>query len=333
MINIGDIPISTEAFQLFFKNRVVKKNRETYHFLYFIKELCGELITKALNKTCFGPDISFQQRFDVRPLTYIPEDQSAQPQPASKYVRTLARQADILPSTPIGDTRQALILLPTDSRPRNLTGDYESDTNKGIFHHYIGASCGLLKTLQFSREDQEYLREAKIQREGALGAEQLRELYSSRLELVGNNLYKNGMYIYINPTLLDASEMELDYLGLHGYYLVTGVESTVTPTGFNTTLTALHEGIEFNAPALSVEIYNVEAEPPPPDVQVTPEQEEDPGIITEGFAAGERTEDPLTEEEKERLRTHGDETLITGENWKAGVKYLYEGIRLPWSKK
>ena len=165
IMNIGDIPISTEAFQLFFKNKVVKKNRETYHFLFFMKELCAELITKAMNKTCFGPDVSFQQRFDVRPLTYIPDPAGA---PTSVSVKTLAQQCDILPSTPIGDTRQALILLPTDTRPSDLVGDYQKDTNRGIYHHYIGASCGLLKTLKFNREDQQYLKENPKSKEKAL---------------------------------------------------------------------------------------------------------------------------------------------------------------------
>jgi len=261
LTNIGDIPISTEAFQLFFKNRVVKKDKESYYFLYFIKELCAELITKALNKACFGPDIRFQQRFDARPTTYIPNRQTRN---RTTTISSFSKRTDILPSTPVGSTRQALIVQSSDSRPRNLTGNYQSDTEKGIYHHYIGASCGLLKSLRFSREDQAYLREAKIQRDGALGAEQLRELYSSQLEMVGNNLYKNGMYIYINPTLLDASESELDYLGLHGYYLVTGVQSKITPNGFSTSLTALHEGIEFNNSSHPVEVYDVEPEATPP---------------------------------------------------------------------
>ena len=277
IMNIGDIPISTDAFQLFFKNRVVKKDRETYHFLYFIKELCAELITKALNKTCFGPDISFQQRFDARPLTYISDSETKRP---FTSLRHLAKQSDILPSTPIGDTRQALIILPTNSHPRNLVGDYAKDTAKGIYHQYIGASCGLLKTLKFNREDQDYLRESKIQRQGALGAEQLRELYSSTLELVGNNLYKNGMYIYINPTLMDADEVQLDYLGLHGYYLVTGVQSSVTPQGFTTSLTALHEGIEFNAPGMNAEWWSVAPERAPQEAPDLPLPEPEAHVPT-----------------------------------------------------
>lgn len=273
IINIGDIPISVDAFQLFFKNKVVKPGRDTYYFLYFIKQLCGELVTRALGKTCFGLDLSLQQRFDAQPIAYdnkVSERTWFRPND-ERSCNSLARQTDILPSTPAGDVRQALILLPTDGRPRDLKGDYANDFNRGIYHHYIGASCGLLKTLKFSREDQPHLREAKIQREGALGAEQLRELYSANLDLVGNNLYKNGMYIYINPTLLDADADELDYLGLHGYYFVTAVNSNLTPDGFDTNIRALHQAIAFNQPSRPLQYYDVAAETPPPEMDWAPE--------------------------------------------------------------
>ena len=37
----------------------------------------------------------------------------------------------------------------------------------------------------------------------------------------------------------------MQLLGLHGYYLVTSVASTITDTSFNTSITALHEGVKF----------------------------------------------------------------------------------------
>jgi hypothetical protein len=73
------------------------------------------------------------------------------------------------------------------------------------------------------------------------------------------------MYIYINPTLLDAHQAELDYLGLHGYYLVTGVKSKVTPDGFDTNIDALHQAIEFSQPENSLTMLNVLGEVPPPE--------------------------------------------------------------------
>ena len=247
-MNIGDIPISLDAFQLWFKNNVVKRDKVNYFFLYFVKDVCKELITKALSSKCFGKEFSFQQRFDAQPLTLTKNTINT-----PRFVPN-----NTYPATELGKAKAALscddnvllsdlglILYPTDSHPKDLDGDYAKDLSKGIYHHYLGSACGLVKQLNFSREDQAYLRESRIQKEGALGAEQLRELYSASISLVGNVLYKNGMYIYINPSLMGASREYLDYLGLHGYYLVTSVSSTVTPGGFDVEIKALHEGIEF----------------------------------------------------------------------------------------
>ena len=139
---------------------------------------------------------------------------------------------------------------------------------------------------------------------------------------MGNNLYKNGMYIYINPTLLDASKTELDYLGLHGYYLVTGVQSSVTPQGFTTSMTALHEGIEFRAAELSPEVWDVTAEAPPPDIVVIDHitnarliRERQVAQGSEGFAAQQRA----------RIEILGEERARGGGNMGDDAEMVWEG--------
>tara|TARA_R110002012_G_scaffold48331_1_gene125925 strand:- start:6310 stop:10104 length:3795 start_codon:yes stop_codon:yes gene_type:complete len=247
-MNIGDIPISLDAFQLWFKNNVVKKNKNNYFFLYFVKDVCKELITNALSSKCFGKEFNFQQRFDAQPLTLAKQEakiSNFSPKKSTTSEAIAKAKASVSCNLDPTQTELGLLLYPTDSNPKNLRGLFQPDLRRGIYHHYLGSSCGLVKQINFQREDQPYLRESRIQKEGALGAEQLRELYSANIELVGNTLYKNGMYIYINPSLLGADRTYLDYLGLHGYYMVTKVESTVTPSNFNVSIRALHEGIEF----------------------------------------------------------------------------------------
>ncbi len=287
IMNIGDIPISLDAFQVWFKDNVIKKNRESYFFLHFIKDICADLVSRAMGARCFGTNINFQQRFDAQPLVVA----NATPLLTNSTISSTWLGGQRKKVGPLLDSKDAVsgfILVSTDSKPSNLKGDYQKDLDRGIYHHFIGASCGLLKHMSFNREDQEYLREAKIQKFGALGAEQLRELYSARLDLVGNNLYKNGMYIYINPTLIGASEAELDYLGLHGYYLVTGVESKISPSGFSTSLTALHEGIRFDRSLLpNITVLDVTAEAPPLNINLRELREPDlvPGERTPATAA------------------------------------------------
>tara|TARA_R110002020_G_scaffold179938_9_gene373729 strand:+ start:1023 stop:5060 length:4038 start_codon:yes stop_codon:yes gene_type:complete len=257
LMNIGDVPISIDAFQVWFKNYVVKKDRDKYFFLHFVKDICSELITRSLSSACFGPDVKFVQRFDVQPLAFkmgpkgrqnlIPNTRVPAWSPArtsSRYSLVQSIRA-LTPFTRPKDSELGMVLLSTDSKPKSFFGDFEDDLRRNVYHNTVGSPCGLIKTINFSRFEQPYLREAKIQREGTLGPEQLRELYSADLELYGNTLYKNGNYVYLSPVRIGASDENLRILGLNGYYLITGVSSTVTESSFNVSVQALHEGVEF----------------------------------------------------------------------------------------
>ena len=325
LISIGDIPISLDAFQVWFKNKVIKKEKDKYFFLHFVKDVCAELITKALKTKCYGEHLSFDQRFDAQPLilagradTGTAALERSGPGDSGVPIRDLSEAVAALKcTTDASNTTPGLILISTDSKPRDMRGEEtrDDDIKKGVFHHYIGSACGLVKKVTFNREDQPYLRESKIQKHGALGPEQLRELYSAQIDLVGNNLYRNGNYIYISPLLLSADQKQMDLLGLHGYYLVTSVKSKVTERGFDTTITALHEGIEFKQKQLSPELFDgLRAEagppwqgprrwrgrdtPPPPGVGGTPASTDpSPGRLPDGQHCSSDTSSPIYHED------------------------------------
>ncbi len=241
-IPIGSIPISLDAFQAFFVEQVVDKERDKYYFLHFVKDLCAKLITRALSSECYGGSFRFFQRFDVQPLSFHKTDFGAETTVEALAAAKSELTCEVMEGSKFG---LGMVVISTDSKRRNLRGNFDDDTRRGIYHHFLGSACGLVKKIEFQREDQPYLREAKIQRAGALGAEQLRELFSANIELVGNNLYKNGSYIYINPMLIGATQKQLNYLGLHGYFLVTSVSSEITEKSFTTQIRALQEGLPF----------------------------------------------------------------------------------------
>jgi len=241
LLPISEIPISMDLFQTWFIDRVIKPERNKYYLLHFLKDLTSTLVTNALRAGCYGTKFRIYQRFDIQPVNY-----SLKKPAIPTSVKALgAAQARLTCDEAPSNTRNGMVMFSTDSKGTGLTGDFENDLRQGIYHQYIGASCGLLKELNFSREEQPYLREAKIQKDGALGAEQLRELFSVDIKMVGNNLFKNGQLTYVNPVLINTTEEQLRLLGLHGYYLITAVKSEVTEGGFTTTLKALQEGIEF----------------------------------------------------------------------------------------
>jgi hypothetical protein len=249
LINIGDIPISVDAFQVWFKDKVVKPGKSHYYLLHFVKDLCADLISGALTSGCFGGNLKFVQRFDCQPFSLNTKQGPLRPNRHVDLETLRNRVVKVDDSSNTADVRLGLLLMSTDTKPKGLKGmeSYADDTASGVYHHYLGSPCGLVKTINFNREDQPYLRESKIQREGSLDASQLRELYSANIELYGNTLYRNGSYIYINPRLLGARDKQLRTLGLHGYYMVTAVKSEISETGFNVSIRALAEGQEFES--------------------------------------------------------------------------------------
>tara|TARA_Y100000034_G_scaffold12586_3_gene13230 strand:+ start:1884 stop:6476 length:4593 start_codon:yes stop_codon:yes gene_type:complete len=260
-INIGSIPISLDLFNVWYKNNVIKKSRNRYYLMHFLKDLCSGLISAALKKNCFSNNIVNQVRFDTSVINFnnssrkIKKGKVATVSDLAEAKGALDETNDIPDRSSFDNyldwvakhynTISGLILYSTDAKPANRTGNYEDDLKAGIYHNYIGSSAGILKSLKFSREDQAYLREAKIQKIGALGAEQLRELYSVSMEMVGNTLFKNGQYTFVWPTLIASDDAYAKLLGLGGYFLITGVDHNLSSQGYTVSVKALQEGLRM----------------------------------------------------------------------------------------
>jgi len=294
-INIGDIPISIDQFNIWFKNHVIKNQRNSYYLLHFLKDICASLIGEALKKGCIQENVVDDIRFDTAIVHFNNKDKdSGLPHVGAKgtgnvvsvdrlteLVRSSTPENDIpklataVKKRKAGDEKffnkynitSGLILYSTDASPRDRKGDQKHDLESGIYHHYIGSPVGLVKKASFSRQEQTYLREAKIQKFGNLGAQQLRELYSVRLDLVGNSLFKNGQYTFIRPTMAGTDVSLVRLLGLAGYFLITGVSHTISPSGYNVSLTALQEGLDFESGTAPVVGVALDV---PPDIERAP---------------------------------------------------------------
>jgi hypothetical protein len=253
--NIANIPISLKYFQEWFVNTVVRPQKDSYPFLRFIKNLCSGLIGKAFGNICFSKKLPVTIKFDT---AIFPTDQKDE---GSVFVQALKKNVDAgrtamrrTQRSSGGRAIPAMILYSVDSKP--MTGTRSDDHDKGIFHYAMGARCGLPKKITFNRVDQPYLREARIARVGALGAEQLRELYTVQLDMIGNTLHKNGQYLYIEPITIGSAVAATTAstvrnlatrLGFGGYYLITSVSSVVSDVGFDVQIKALQEGIKFGS--------------------------------------------------------------------------------------
>jgi len=104
----------------------------------------------------------------------------------------------------------------------------------------------------------QYKREARLRREGSLSALQLRELYNVNIDMVGNNLHRNGQYIKVDPTAIGVGSFDslgsianaAQLLGIGGYYLVSSVSHTISRNGFDVKVAGIQEGINLDSGTL-----------------------------------------------------------------------------------
>jgi len=256
-MNIGSIPISLEAFNSWFMNTVVRREMSSYFLLNFIKDVCSGLVSDAYSSHCFKGAFQYNIKFDTAIFRMADNFQGK-----TKTIHELGRSAraaatnDLhplsddpyapLPSTP------TVVLYSVDSRP--TVGDRASDMSDGIYHYFLGGRCGLTKEITFTRQDMPFYREARIEKDGSLGAQQLKELYTVQMNMIGNTLHKNGTYVYIDPIAIGAGSSRAvggvkniaRLIGLGGYFLVSGVQNEFTPSGYSTTVNALQEMSAFD---------------------------------------------------------------------------------------
>jgi len=253
-INMGSIPISLHSFREWYVQNVVRSNRDKFMLLDFVKQVCASLVIKAFNAVCFQDTIRYHLKFDTSLFdladSYVGQNATVDEVAASKKkADTLSRTAlvpEVRPNIP------TVILYSVDSRPR--TGDYQEDLEAGIYHYYLGASCGLAKNIKFNRIDFPEMRAARITKDGSLSATQLRELYMVDLDLIGNTLHKTGQYVFIEPIGVGLGSLKAAgtipnlarILGIGGYHLINSVKSEISDAGFNVSISAQQEGMAFD---------------------------------------------------------------------------------------
>lgn len=248
--NIANIPISLDKFQSWFISKIINNDKTNYFLLHFICDICLDLISDSLNSVCYEGEFNFALNFAMNTFDVMDDysgKEATVEQLADSKFRVDTNPTD---SDPDNQPVSTFIMYSRDSKPK-VTGDYEKDVAQGVYHYFLGAACGLIKNVSFSRMDQPHLREAKLQRFGALGAEQLRELYILNLAMVGNALHKNGQYIYFNPTALGAGDPTAAgslpnlarMMGLGGYFMITSVTHNITQDEFTVQLKGYQEGI------------------------------------------------------------------------------------------
>ena len=282
--NISQIPISVEFFSRWFVDNVLsqKSTRRSFPILNFIRSLSNALVSNSMLEACVNRDIEQRLIFqtgqfssysksgkdeigrligvDVGNAVLDTDNNRIPPAPADPppATKAVAKPAPLpLEGSPAGDSKidnffHYIILNPNGStRSHKGIGDYALDIGSGVFHIEIGSNRGLVKTIQFTKTDLQYVREARFMRNGVDGLLQLSSVYAANIEMFGNTLFYPGMDLWINPYgfggtalghpsvgLKDGKRSLANTLGIGGYHTITGVSTTLTPTSFSTSIKA-----------------------------------------------------------------------------------------------
>ena len=264
--NIADIPISAEYFFEWYTENVIKKEKQTYPIMTFIRDICNHLISNILLESCFKVSYDKTMRFQTgnflansRKGDVFLTEVSDEYRPDGVYDVKAMYQNNILPfenesegaSVAMKDYYNYIFLYAVSPATSHQgRGIKSKDGESGIYHYQLGASKGLMKKVKFSKTDIQYLREARFFRNGHDGLMQLGNVYKVTMEMIGNTIYYPGMQFYIDPkgigkgrqfdpTIGPAEGVKgsiANALGLGGYHLVTRVNSELASGKFNTTV-------------------------------------------------------------------------------------------------
>ena len=283
-INLAHIPISVPLFNEFMIENVLAKDSDNYPFFEFVNHLISSLIINTLGTKCFGglidtstttqammansPEniedtnvfrvIGLAEAAPIMVVNRGPDEEAAidAREIAGESTYRTIDPALILPDNPIlGNCREQqkdvfeyLFIGTQTIDPNSLNGEYDADLRRGIYHTAFGADRGLIKTMKFAKTNQEFLPEAQFASEGGLLLNQLSNAFDVSIEMVGNNLFKIGQYLYIDAEALGAGPSWADMgqaparqrsyaniMGLGGYHLITEVANSISDSGVYTT--------------------------------------------------------------------------------------------------
>jgi len=256
-INITEIPISMDLFNVWYIKNVIEPLRESYSLDDFLRDIIKDLVVPAMGKQCYegGAEQVFPVTIGISELI-IPDYNDAQ----LKFKSGRRYCADTITFKPKAyrrrDNQQKSILYiyGHTMAPTFLRGDKSEDFDNGIYHFNIGSPNGLLRSVDFKRTDQPMLRSHRVVSYRGSDTEIFREIYDADVSMFGNPLFLPGQYVFINPSPFGNPSMAGSTafkLGLGGYYFVVKVKHDLSPGDYKTTLDCIWQDFGILTPGMS----------------------------------------------------------------------------------
>jgi hypothetical protein len=248
-INLADLPISMLEYKKWFANNIGGTRRTNFfikdyinNLIRWVSRLVGDAVNHNRNTTTnreppelVNNKVFLNKKGDTLPVSLrgfpgAPNsaDKSMSAVSMTKIAELANAQDQSLLSprimTILSQTPDPALTLPLGSNRKTR------DRENNIPHLIINDSGnGALRRINFSREDMPGLREARLfQGEDFSKTSLLREKYNAQIEFEGNNFFKPGTVLYVEPGAIDLgytndADSFARQLGLGGYYYVIRV--------------------------------------------------------------------------------------------------------------
>ena len=240
-LNLADVPVSYTMFLKFWNDNVVSAERDSYPVRKFIKDVINRIVIPSVMPGCFPnvpsgitPVISTALFTVAAPGT--PRDMVGEIIPSSgarRDVNDIKGYVTSQGGTTGADLSGWTYIFLYMNTAAIGTGDQREDEARGIYHYRIGQDRGLVKKIDFKKNDVQGLKEARQDDSGAIS--QLREMYNADVKMLGNNIYIPGMTVFLHPPpgLGNPAQCNSDanLLGLGGYYNIIKVRSNIKRGG------------------------------------------------------------------------------------------------------
>lgn len=261
LANIANIPISYDALVHFLIEKIYKPQKSEYSLYSFIKDVITSLVEPALNnRTVSNNTINKYSNISLATnIITLKSDEDQAPLDKFKTQTTETKTINLstvskkdlkryYPSSANNKGSYYFYYFIYDKYLKDFDGkgDVNEDAKKGIYHYTLAQDYGLVKSINFKRNDQPYLRESKSVGKKTIFLGQFRDIYAADVKMVGNNIYTPGMILLLKPSVEfgkvigdDTNPSFSQITGVGGYYSVIKVSNTIDESGYSTSLDCL----------------------------------------------------------------------------------------------
>ena len=266
-LSIASVPISYNNLLEFFIEKIYKPQKKEYSLYQFIKDIITAVVEPALNNRDINNNEINKYSNTSLATNIITLKGEPNKDPLQSYISkginptinlsgvTKKSFKKYYPSYNPGNNNYYFYYFIYDKYLKDFDGkgDVDQDAKRGIYHYTVAQDYGLIKSINFKKNDQPYLREAKSVGKKTIFLGQFRDIYQADVSMVGNNIYTPGMILLLKPSVefgnvigsSDAASPSFSQItGVGGYYSVIKVSNTISDSGYTTSLDCLFHSNE-----------------------------------------------------------------------------------------